>query len=155
MKRNAVILMVAAFLGFAGTSSAQPRGDDAKTLAVNVVKWNLLAQYGRIWQVLHPRYQQVAGRTLWQSCKEKAGADYAALTLKSVKALDSYPDTMTLPLLGKIKVQAVTLRAVIASGGQSQTVTDTVYFTKVGGQWKGLWTLADYKAYSHHRCPPR
>ena len=74
---------------------------------------------------------------------------------QSIKALGSYPDTITLPLLGRIKVTAVTLelRYTHPAIQGVQKAGDTTYWIRYHGTWKGLWRLADYQAYSHHRCP--
>jgi hypothetical protein len=153
MVRVSVLALVALML-FASNTAAQPTGGDAKSVAVDVVRWNFLGQYGRVWQVLHPRYQHVTTRTFWESCKRKNAP--TGIQVKSLKAVDSYLDTITLPLLGKLHVTAVTLqmRFTTPTLSGTQSVSDTVYMTKVGSAWKGLWEVADYQAYSHHRCPP-
>jgi hypothetical protein len=153
----AVILVGACVLASATASSAADRGgarsSDPRTLAVNVVKWNFLGQYGRVWQLLHPRYQRVTTRAFWESCKRRASNP--GIAVKSIKAIDSYADEMTLPLIGHVKVEAVTLqmRFTLPALSGVQTVSDTAYWTRYRGQWKGLWQLSDYRAYRRHRCP--
>lgn len=147
---------VAAVLVF-GTAheaaQARPAGSDPRSLAVQVVKWNFLGEYGRIWQMLDPRFQRITTRTFWENCKRKNAP--AGVTLKSIKAIDSYPDQISLPVVGKLKVTAVALEMRYTHPALQgvQTAHDTVYWERYRGQWKGLWTLADYQAYSHHRCP--
>jgi hypothetical protein len=101
-KLGATVALLAAMLvlAFSPGAGGATRGDDPRSLAVQVVKWNFLAQYGPIWELLHPRYQAVTTRTF---CVQKAG--------------------------------------------------DTTYWIRYQGTWKGLWRLAEYQAYSHHRCP--
>lgn len=157
---GAAALALAALVSLTvGSATASGRGlanrstSDPRALAVQIVQWNFLHQYGRVWQALDPRFQKVTTRAFWQSCKEKNGP--AAITMRSLKAIDSYSDAMTLPVVGHVKVEAVTLQLKFTTPALSgvQTVTDTVYFTRYRGTWKGLWTQADYQAYSHHRCP--
>jgi len=38
--------------------------------------------------------------------------------------------------------------------GQTITVRDTLYVTKAGGVWFGLWEPETYRAYAAKRCPP-
>lgn len=148
---GAVLVTLACGLAGARASGA---GSDPRSLAVQVVKWNFLAEYGRIWQLLDPRYQRLTTRTFWETCKRKNAGQ--GLQLKSIKAIDSYPDSLSLPVVGKVKVVAVALEMKYTHPSLSgvQTANDTVYWERYQGQWRGLWTVADYKAYSNHRCPP-
>ena len=69
-------------------------------------------------------------------------------------AIDAYPDRVTLPLLGTIRVTAVTLSGEDHSTPTpSGTIIDTHLWVKVGSQWKALWTPEQYRAYKAHRCP--
>ena len=155
LKLSATVALLAAMLvlAFSPGAGGATRGDDPRSLAVQVVKWNFLAQYGRIWELLHPRYQAVTTRTFWEACKRKNAP--VGIRMQSIKALGSYPDTITLPLLGRIKVTAVTLelRYTHPAIKGVQKAGDTTYWIRYHGTWKGLWRLADYQAYSHHRCP--
>jgi hypothetical protein len=70
-----------------------------------------------------------------------------------VTATDSYPATAAFPLLGRTRVQAVTIRLDFSYLGRKSSQPDTMYFARVGDQWKGLWTRAEFSAYRHRRCP--
>jgi hypothetical protein len=125
-------------------------------LAVNVLKWNFDRQFGRVWSALHPRYQRVVPRSFWEACKRsEVEGQLSTITMKSIRAVDSYADTITLPLLGRLHVRAVTLelKYTQASVAGTQTARDTQYFTQVGGEWKGLWDASTYSAYKARRCP--
>ena len=154
MKVALVFLLVALAMTFLPTATASDE-DEAKRAAVALVWENVYGQYGKVWATLHPRYQRVTTRAFWESCKRKYAARHARIEWLSVKATDAYPDRVTLPLLGTIRVTAVTLLAKInerypyASG----TFIDTHLWVKVGSQWKGLWTTEQYRAYKARRCP--
>lgn len=152
----ALVLVVVALAVTAVPAATASKEDEAKRVAVAAVWENIHAQYGKVWATLHPRYQRVTTRAFWESCKRKYAARHARIEWISVKALDAYPDRVTLPLLGPIRVTAVTLTAVIKDRYPdylSGTFVDTHLWVKVGSQWKGLWTPEQYRAYKAHRCP--
>ena len=70
-----------------------------------------------------------------------------------MKAIDAYPDRVALPLLGTIPVIAVTVEAMLSYLGSKHTISDTNYWAKIGGQWRGFWKPEQYRAYKAHRCP--
>jgi hypothetical protein len=72
----------------------------------------------------------------------------------SIRVTDIYPDRLRLPLLGRVRVTAVTVTARIRYLSDERTVTDTNYWVKVGDTWRGLWDPEAYAAYAKHRCPP-
>jgi hypothetical protein len=119
----AVVVAVATASAALGAPASR-RVDDPKVLSVNVVKWNFLGQYGRVWQTLDPRFQKVTTRTFWESCKRKNAPE--GITVQSIKAIDSYSDSMTLPVVGHVNVEAVTLRMRYTHPALKgiQTVTD-------------------------------
>jgi hypothetical protein len=152
-RRTLIALCVACFCLGGSTAHAATQSDTPRSLSVKAVQWNFLHEYGRVWQLLHPRYQRVTTRAFWESCKRKKAP--AGVNVKSIKAIDSYPDTITLPLLGRVRVEAVAieLRYTVAGSTNVQSANDTIYWVRYGKGWKGLWALSDYQAYSHHRCP--
>jgi hypothetical protein len=100
-----------------------------------------------------PSYQRALSRTFWENCLRKKAEAIADIEWKSYKAVDSYHDVITLPLLGRTPVEAVTVRAVVEYLGKEQTVSDTRYFVRVGGEWRGVPLSADYRAYKAHSGP--
>jgi hypothetical protein len=154
---KSLVVFAAAALLLVAPATASQRGDSAEAVAVNVSHWNSEGQFGKVWDTLHPAYQRIAGRSFWQSCKVKQANSLSAMGIEfdagSVHATDSFTDTITLPVLGRVNVTAVTLAAKFKLSGKVHSVTDTVNLTKVNGKWKGLWSPADYKAYKAHRCP--
>lgn len=58
-----------------------------------------------------------------------------------------------MPLVGRVTVVAVSVEAKIDYLGLKRTIRDTVYWMKLGGQWRGLWEPDTFRAYKAHRCP--
>jgi hypothetical protein len=152
MKVALVLVVVALAVTVVPTATAS-KEDEAKRTAVALVWANVHADYGEVWAHLHPRYQRVTTRAFWESCKRKLAAK-RGVTWIEVRAIDAYPDRVTLPLLGTIRVTAVSLQATVEDrNGTFGTASDTHLLVKVGSEWKGLWTPEQYRAYKAHRCP--
>jgi hypothetical protein len=149
-----VVISLFVLLG-AGHAAAATSSDasDVKKLAVDVTWAGIRAQYGRVWPRLHPKYQRATTRAFWESCQRKRAAKTPGVEWISVDAIDAYPDRVALPLLGTINVMAVTIWAKYNFLGATRTAVDTVYWTKVGTAWRGLWKPEQYRAYRNHRCP--
>lgn len=150
MKKAALTLAVvtAFFVPSAATATSGPG-----SIVLEVVSANLRGQYGKVWATLHPRYRKVTTRAFWEGCQRKIAADRAGVEFRSVKVIETYPDRVTLPVLGSVRVTAVTVEAKVEYLGKARTITDTVYVTKVGSRWYGLWEPETYRAYKAKRCP--
>ena len=95
-------------------------------------------EYGKVWATLHPRYQRVTTRAFWESCKRKL-AEKRGFSGFRIRAIDAYPDRVTLPLLGTIRVIAVTLQARIVDRQRDLgTASDTHLWVKVGSRVEGV-----------------
>jgi len=152
--KAALVLVVVALAATVVPAATASKQDEAKKAAVALVSANIHAQYGKVWASLHPRYRLVTTRAFWESCKRKEAQKRAWIEWGSIRAIDAYPDRVTLPLLGTIRVTAVTLLAEIAdAAGTPGTIIDTHLWVKLGSHWKGLWTPEQYRAYKAHRCP--
>jgi hypothetical protein len=153
MKVGFVLVVVALAVTVVPAATAS-KEEEAKTVAVALVWANVHAEYGKVWATLHPRYQRVTTRAFWESCKRKQAQKRAWIQWVSIRAINTYPDRMKLPLLGTIRLTAVTLLATIFdASGNPGTIIDTHLWVKVGSRWKGLWTTEQYRAYKAHRCP--
>jgi hypothetical protein len=149
----ALVLVVVALAVTVVPAATASKKDEAKRVAVALVYANINAQYGAVWAYLHPRYQRVTTRAFWESCKRKL-AEKRGIEFFDVRAIDAYPDRVTLPLLGTIRVIAVTLQAKFVDRQRELgTASDTHLLVRVGSEWKGLWTPEQYRAYEAHRCP--
>jgi hypothetical protein len=126
---------------------------DVRKLTVATTWASIRGQYGKVWPVIHPVYQRAVGRTRWEECQRKAARARAGAEWLSIKATDDYPDRLAFPLLGTISARAVSVEARIDYLGSRHTIRDTLYWTKLSGQWRGLWDRATYRAYKAGRCP--
>ena len=150
----ALVFVVVALAVTVVPAATASKEDEAKRVAVALVYANINAQYGAVWAYLHPRYQRVTTRAFWESCKRKL-AEKRGIEFFDVRAIDAYPDRVTLPRLGTIRVIAVTLEARFVGHEQrgAGIASDTHLWVKVGSEWKALWTPEQYRAYKAHRCP--
>jgi hypothetical protein len=127
--------------------------DDVKALQVALTWANVRGQYGKVWPLLHPRHQHVTTRTFWEECQRRNARKSAGVEWLSIRATDAYADTISLPLVGRVRIVAVSMEAKIDYLGVKRTIRDTVYWAKVSGKWRGLWKPETYRAYQAHRCP--
>jgi len=114
---------------------------------------NIRGHYGKVWPLLHPRYQRVTTRAFWEACQRRRARQFAGVKWLSVKATGASADRITLPLLGSIPVVGVSVEAKIKYLGSTRTVRDTLYWKLNGGGFASLWDPATYRAYKAHRCP--
>ena len=147
------------------TSASSTKYELLKQLQVAQTWASIRGQYGKVWPLLHPRYQRVTTRAFWEACQRKHARKTAGVKWLSVKATAAYPDRVTLPLLGKVPAVAVIVEAKIKHGGRTQTVRDTHYWAPLhwtvgrdgsvtgDGNWVSLWDPVTYRAYKAHRCP--
>ena len=156
MKTTRVVLIAVGVVTLAVTAvpaATASKEAEAKRVAVALVWANVNADYGTVWAYLHPRYKRVTTRAFWESCKRKLAAK-RGVTWIDVRALSDYPDRVKLPLLGTIRVTAVTLQGKFADRTRGfGTASDTHLVVKIGSEWKALWTPEQYRAYKAHRCP--
>jgi hypothetical protein len=120
---------------------------------VQAFRWSIAGQYGRVWARLHPRYRAVTTRAFWETCKRRRAAALRSVEWLGVRAVEQHPDRIRLPLLGSIKVTAVTLRVRYRSDDSVASETDTLYFRYDNGRWWGLWDSDAYRAYKSRTCP--
>lgn len=158
MKRNVVLAALIASLLTAAPAASRTDASSGQSAGAFLVEasWaGVRAQYGKVWSKLHPRYQRVTTRAFWESCQRKEAKDTAGLEVHSLTAIEEHPDIVTLPLLGKLKVRAVTMEMRYSHPllGNNKKLTDTVYAVKWGTTWKGLWKPESYAAYAKRRCP--
>jgi hypothetical protein len=123
-------------------------------VAVAVTWANIRGQYGRVWVRLHPAHQRVTSRAFWESCQRKRAAATAGIDWLSIKATATYPDRVVVPVLGLTRVTAVTITARYKYLGSRHTESDTNYWKRVNGIWRGLWQPETYRAYKTGHCPP-
>src|SRR5262245_10967746 len=112
MRGVACVVVLCLSLVFASTVPASAKWEHVMQLQVAQTWANIHGQYGKVWSLLHPRYQRVTTRAFWEACQRKRARQTAGVKWISVKATDAYgPDRITLPLLGSIPVVAVRVEA--------------------------------------------
>jgi len=133
--------------------TAATRSDDPKSLSVQVARWNVLHQFTRVWQTIDPRDRRATTQAFWESCKKQRAP--AGLRVKSIEVAASHVKSIELPPLGRVTVTVVTLRTryTLPTLSGYKTASTTIYWTRSSGDWKGLWSAPDYRAYSQGRCP--
>jgi len=115
---------------------------------------SIRGQYGKVWPLLHPRYQRVTTRAFWEACQRKRAQKRAGVEWISVKSTGAYKDWVTRPLLGWIPVVVIGIEVKFRDRGTTQTVRETHYWTPdTHGEFAALWDPATYRAYKAHRCP--
>jgi hypothetical protein len=137
------------------TSASSTKYELLKQLQVEQTWASIRGQYGKIWPLLHPRYQRVTTRAFWEACQRKHARKTAGVKWLSVKATAAYPDRVTLPLLGSIPVVAVSFEVKRKYLGSTKTVRDTHYWATLNSNsgFVALWDPETYRAYKAHRCP--
>jgi hypothetical protein len=81
----------------------------------------------------------VTTREFWESCQRKAASANSGVEWLSIRVTSTYPDRLRFPLLGLTSVTAVTVTARIEYLGAKHTISDTNYWVRVAGKWRGLW----------------
>jgi hypothetical protein len=139
-----------AALALAGVASAFSPDEPGK-LAQAALQAQILGQYGRQWQILHPRQRAAFRRAAWERCQRRSHATDVALNMQpdDVRVVDEYDDVVTFPLLGRQKVRAVTLQVALGK----RKIADTVYTGRYRGKWYGLIAGDHFRAYRAGRCP--
>ena len=147
MRALAVAVAVALALAVvASPAPARSKDERLRDVAPDLVWSSIHGQYGKVWARLHPRYQRVTTREFWESCQRKRAAARAGVDWLSIKVDATYPDRRRFPVLGLTNVTAVTVSARVELLGTKHTITDTNYWVKIGGKWRGLFDPADYRA---------
>lgn len=108
-----VALCLLALFGATGWVARGADGGDAGKFIVQALNWQTQRQYGRVWRVLDPRYRRAVARSFWEACQRRQADALAGVEWESFKATDSYRDTITLPLLGRVHVTAVTVQGAV------------------------------------------
>jgi hypothetical protein len=134
------------------TSASSTKYELLKQLQVEQTWASIRGQYGKVWPLLHPRYQRVTTRAFWEACQRKRARETAGVKWLSVKATAAYPARVTRPLLGSIPVVAVIVEAKIKHLGKTQTVRNTHYWLNSNSGFVALWDPETYRAFKAHRC---
>ena len=122
---------------------------------MNILRWEYAERFDLLWPAIHPRYRRIVTRKFWLMCKHRQMDElHAKVRVLGVKATGSHADEVVYPLLGRIRVETVTIQFRYHYLGRNYSVPTTVALTKVRGEWRTLWTVREYRAYSRKRCFP-
>jgi hypothetical protein len=123
--------------------------------AVQVATLSLKGQHGQRWEALHPKYRAVVSKARFVACETKAAAGLGKLTIKGVAAEGTSVFHVTLPLLGAVDVNDVTLAVTFRRGAAKQDQIAEVESLWVAnrGHWVHALTPDEYKAYKADKCP--
>jgi hypothetical protein len=132
------------------------QGNSASKFAIETTKMTLNAQWGLVWNRLHPLHQKLVSREFWEGCQVESHDELpAGFKVTSLKAKAEYADRPGIPGVGPMNVRAVTLqmRFTVALLEGEQSVTDTRYWVKYGNTWRGFFAADTYAAYKKKHCP--
>ena len=141
-----VLLAVPAY----ATAAASPA-----ELAVRVAKSSFRGAFGAQWDVLHPKYKRVVTKAKFVSCERKAAAGLGKLNIKGVQAQGTRVFQATLPLLGKVEVEGVTLLITYSRANVkgNKLAEVELFWVKNGGKYARIVVPDEYTAYKAGRCP--
>jgi hypothetical protein len=125
----------------------------ARQMSVDAMWASARGQYGKVWAVIHPKYQAVTTRAAWEKCRRQKAAKIKGIEWLSFGAPKSSSATMKLPLLGSVKYEVVTVQARFKYRGTNYSDSSTIAWTIVNGHWRGLWSSREFADYKAGRCP--
>jgi hypothetical protein len=129
-----------------------PSGPSKNSTAV--AKAAFARQYTAVWNYLHPKLQQAVSESAWQSCQKRYPLSSPGVKIKSVRVADSKPVPVSLPLLGKAKIRAVTLQVLFTTPASAsmQVALEYAYWINDKGNWKAVWLPDTYDLYKSGKC---
>ena len=152
--RSRLLLAAAAIAAAAVPGIAAAAGSPAQR-AVAIAKASLGGRHDVRWAALHPKYKAVVSKARFVACERRAAAGLGKITVASVQAEGTAVYRTTVPALGKVDVDDVTLAITFRRGGSTQTQTAEVDSLWVlhKGRWVHLYSPDEYKAYAAGKCP--
>jgi len=124
-------------------------------LAVFAAKQSFKGAHAAQWQLLHPKYKQAVAKSRFVSCERKLAASVGKITVKNVQAEGTRVIPATLPLLGKVQVNGVTMAVTYTRPGvKGNSVAEVEsYWVPLGSKYVRILLPAEYNAYKAGRCP--
>lgn len=134
------IMLIGLLAGCGGDDEA----DDAGEFAKSQMEATLKQQWGKMYDGLHPEYQEIVSRERFMECNSDS-----AIPAFDVAVDETYPETLTLPRVGEVATEAVTLALTLGENTQYLTLN----LVDVDGAWKWLLTEEHTAAYEQGECP--
>jgi hypothetical protein len=143
----ALVAVAVPATAWAATSPAQR--------AVQVAKLSLKGNHGQRWDALHPKYKAVVSKARFVACERKAAAGLGKIKVIGVQAEGTSVYHVTLPLLGAVDVNDVTLAITFRRSADkaNQLAEVESFWVANRGRWVHVYTPDEYKAYKAGKCP--
>jgi hypothetical protein len=143
----ALVAVAVPATAWAATSPAQR--------AVQVAKLSLKGNHGQRWDALHPKYKAVVSKARFVACERKAAAGLGKIKVIGVQAEGTSVYHVTLPLLGAVDVNDVTLAITFRRPADkaNQLAEVESFWVANRGRWVHVYTPDEYKAYKAGKCP--
>jgi hypothetical protein len=109
-------------------------------------------KFASAWTYVHPKLQKAISESKWESCQKRNPVASPGVKIRQVKIADSKPVPMSLPLLGKQKIRAVTVWILFSVSGSQQIATQYAYWVQDKGNWKMVWLPDQYSLYKSGKC---
>jgi hypothetical protein len=157
MKRWAGIALVALILTTSVQAAVTPQSP--VDFVRQEVAWVASAQFGKLYQTLHPAQQQAISYTTWHRCTiaglavaRRLGMDFRTLKFVSAK-IEPHRKTITVPgTHGHVLVTAIDTTISLLIHGKRRTLgpndpgSTPDYLVNIDGNWRWIDTnLPDYK----------
>ena len=148
--KTIITLTIGAALLFAACGNDDGGGsDEPGDFASDVIEQLSNGQFGRAWETMHPAQQEFVDRDFYVECAQGSAP---AMELVDVETVEVYEEEATIPGTDTTaNATAVTYRAEVTSGGDTQSFTDTTRLFEVEGDWRWAWAGAD--AARDGQCP--
>jgi hypothetical protein len=149
-----LIAAVAVALAAAVPAVAAAAGSPAQ-VAVFAAKQSFKGAHAAQWQLLHPKYKQVVTKSRFVSCERKLAGSVGRIVVKNVQAEGTRVIPATVPLLGKVQVNGVTMAITYTRPGVKGSNVAEVesYWVAYKGKYVRVLLPAEYGAYKAGRCP--
>jgi len=121
--------------------------------AVVVARASLKGEHGVRWAALHPKYQAVVSKGRFVACERRNAAALGQIKVADVDAEGTSVFHTTMPALGTVDVNDVTLAITFRRGNQAQIAEVESLWVAYKGRWVHLYSPDEYKAYKAGKCP--
>ena len=147
------LLIVAAAAAVLALPAVAAGAESPAQRAVAIAKASLAGRHDVRWAALHPKYRANAPKARFVACERKAAAGVGKIVVASVQAEGTSVYHTSMPGLGKVDVNDVTLAITFRRGGSTQLAEVDSLWVLYKGRWVQLYSPDEYKAYAAGKCP--